>query len=212
MLDPVSIWSRTLWQSWSWYIGEQLWYSRVDSSVYENRREMTLKLLCETNWTGSQWHSVWIRSHMQSTSPRWTGAVIQAGHHDSCLGQKGYFREDEKIRGGLDWACPAVPTWVVTWSSGRCGGGRHLSRSCHTMCRLTMSQWVMVDDHLLPWVLTPLRATVDELRWLTPSPPWVHLRPKFRATAAGPFKLSALLASPSCYAPRAPLLALNHPP
>jgi hypothetical protein len=37
--------SRSLWQSWSWYIGEQLWYSRVGGSLNENRREMPLKLL-----------------------------------------------------------------------------------------------------------------------------------------------------------------------
>jgi hypothetical protein len=60
--------------------------------------------------------------------------------------------------------------------------------------------------------LTPLSATVDELWWLTSSPSWAHLHPKFVAPVAGLYKLSTPLALPLCYAPIPPSASLSRAP
>jgi hypothetical protein len=67
--DPVSIRLRTLQQTWSWYIGQQLWCSWISSLSHENLRTKLLKLLYQAHWRRSPWYSIWKRSEASGTSP-----------------------------------------------------------------------------------------------------------------------------------------------
>jgi hypothetical protein len=138
-------------------------------------------------------------------------ATIRAGRWDSRSVRVRYYRGDEKIRGGLDWVHPTVPTCPATWPCGHRRGGRRLPRLHHAISRVPPRRRSCETANYPPY-FTSLRATFGKLRWLTLLPAVSLSHPKFGATIAGHYKLKALPAPLSRYKPSAPLLPSDHPP
>jgi hypothetical protein len=120
VLDPVSKWPRSLWQSWSWYMGEQLWCSRIGSSLHENRRKMPLNLVCQAKQRShSEWTDNWRRSFSSPVCcAPWSALSAMIRARLRMASTRWAKRSMGELKDPLGWigALPAVPTG---WQRGR---------------------------------------------------------------------------------------------
>jgi hypothetical protein len=212
MLDQVSKWLWSLWQSWSWYIGEQLCYSRLGSLLNENWRKRLLKLLYRgTKWS---WHGTVTAKYQRCRAPR--RPVIECD--DSSSPWRFVHRSTRILPGGwkyrdLIWVCAlaAVPTCFMIDQSAIIG--IHCSsRWCHVLEGVTTSQEVTVDSPFTALSPYPTErhgshAPVTHL-FAAASPS----TPKFVTLMVALYKLSVSLALPLCYEPSPPLTDPSYPP
>jgi hypothetical protein len=55
--DLVDVWAWSLYQSCSWYIGQQLCYRRIRELPHKILWKTSLKMLCQTHWWRFWWYS-----------------------------------------------------------------------------------------------------------------------------------------------------------
>jgi hypothetical protein len=139
----------------------------------------------------SRWYSSWTRSDSMTFAAGDLHTAIRAVRHDSCSARAGYYRECEKIGGGMDWAGFTVPTCTGDMVARPPSSCHHLPHSRHALGYSTTSSWVMEDNQVTAATFCPVNAMVVRAG---DSPPLFGRQlpsSKFGATSHGYYKLSA---------------------
>ena len=213
--DPVSIRARTLWQSWSWYIGQQLWYNRVGRLLYGNRRKMPLKSLGQAHWRRFPWYSNLKKIpgavHPPSVNPR----RDPRRRCDSCSMARRLLLEVKDLGVGMSSSPVAaqfvIPTCAATWPDNHRRGGRRPSRLRHAVtispCSYNRGKPRVTALEPLyrraPWRIHPVKYSPHHCD---------RLRLKLKKHIADSFKLSATLALHLYYTLIPPSVSLSRAP
>jgi hypothetical protein len=138
----------------------------------------------------SWWYSSWTRSDSMNFAAGNLRAAIHAVRHDSCSARAGYYREREKIGGGMDWVGFTIPTCISDVAARQTSSCRRLPRSRHVLGYSTTSSRVVEDKHVTAVTFCPVNATVVRAG---DSPPLFDRQlpsSKFGAITHGYYKLS----------------------